>query len=115
MSIADKKRHPSSLIAAPVPTFVCKAPTLFSQNAALRDLLDSHLDSLSAEEQLDAQSVTEYGNTYEGMAGWAMDMGYDREDFRKAARTWKALVAQHKKLTALLAPINIDDIDTSED
>ncbi|CAK7024246.1 MAG: 5-hydroxybenzimidazole synthase BzaA [Desulfovibrio sp.] len=32
--------------------------TLFSQNAALRDLLDSHLDSLSAEEQLDAQSVT---------------------------------------------------------
>lgn len=32
--------------------------TLFSQNAALRDLLDSHLDSLSAEEQLEAQSVT---------------------------------------------------------
>lgn len=32
--------------------------TLFSQNAALRDLLDSHLDSLSAEEQLDAQSIT---------------------------------------------------------
>lgn len=32
--------------------------TLFSQNAALRDLLDSHLDSLSAEEHLDAQSIT---------------------------------------------------------
>ncbi|MEG6593071.1 phosphomethylpyrimidine synthase ThiC, partial [Desulfovibrio sp. 1188_IL3213] len=32
--------------------------TLFSQNAALRDLLDSHLDSLSAEEQLEAQSIT---------------------------------------------------------
>lgn len=32
--------------------------TLFSQNTALRGLLDSHLDSLSAEEQLDAQSVT---------------------------------------------------------
>ena len=32
--------------------------TLFSQNAALRGLLNSHLDNLAAEEQLDAQNVS---------------------------------------------------------